>query len=227
MAAPGRALEPEALTRKLRIDAALRESGWRIVPHLPGTPFSAYHQSAVTEFPTANGPADYALIANNRILAIVEAKRIGLAVQEVLTQAQRYSRGIQQLDHRSGEYGVPFLLSANGQTIRFLDVRDPANTARDLAKFPTPSALEELLARDPAAAFARLQSLANDNPRLRPYQREANDAVDSALAEGKRRMLVAMATGTGKTYTTVNQIYRLMKSGVASPLEQHQSPTPH
>jgi predicted type IV restriction endonuclease len=79
MAAPGPALEPEALTRKRRIDAALRESGWQIVPHLPGTPFASYHHAAVTEFPTANGPADYALIANNRILAIVEAKRIGLA----------------------------------------------------------------------------------------------------------------------------------------------------
>jgi type I site-specific restriction endonuclease len=100
MAAPGRALDSEALTRRTRIDAALRESGWHIVPHLPGTPFASYHCAAVTEFPTANGPADYALIANNRILAIVEAKRSGLAIQEVLTQAQRYARGIRHLDVR-------------------------------------------------------------------------------------------------------------------------------
>lgn len=57
MASPGPALEPEALTRKQRIDAALRASGWHIVPHLPGTPFASYHHAAVTEFPTANSPA--------------------------------------------------------------------------------------------------------------------------------------------------------------------------
>jgi type I restriction enzyme R subunit len=55
----------------------------------------------------------------------------------------------------------------------------------------------------------------NDHPRLRPYQIEANDAVEHAIADRKRQMLVAMATGTGKTFTMVNQVYRLMKSGVA------------
>src|SRR5207253_2786674 len=48
-----------------------------------------------------------------------------------------------------------------------------------------------------------------------PYQIDANAAVEKAIAERKRQMLVAMATGTGKTFTTVNQVYRLMKSGVA------------
>ena len=55
----------------------------------------------------------------------------------------------------------------------------------------------------------------NDHPLLRPYQFEANTAVEQAIAERKRQMLLAMATGTGKTYTMVNQVYRLMKSGVA------------
>ena len=50
---------------------------------------------------------------------------------------------------------------------------------------------------------------------LRPYQFEANDAVEQALTERKRHMLLAMATGTGKTFIMVNQAYRLMKSGVA------------
>src|SRR5439155_20676736 len=51
--------------------------------------------------------------------------------------------------------------------------------------------------------------------RLRPYQREANDAIEKAMSERKRAMLVAMATGTGKTFTLVNEIYRLMKSSTA------------
>ena len=52
-------------------------------------------------------------------------------------------------------------------------------------------------------------------PGFGPYQKEANDAIEQVIAKRKRQMLVAMATGTGKTFTLVNEIYRLMKSGVA------------
>ena len=48
--------------------------------------------------------------------------------------------------------------------------------------------------------------------RLRPYQKKAIEAVETAIAKGKRAMLVAMATGTGKTFMTVAQIYRLLES---------------
>ena len=53
------------------------------------------------------------------------------------------------------------------------------------------------------------------NERLRHYQIVANAAIEDTIREGKRKMLVTMATGTGKTLTTVNEIYRLMKAGVA------------
>jgi type I restriction enzyme R subunit len=55
----------------------------------------------------------------------------------------------------------------------------------------------------------------NGGERLRPYQRQANTATEHAISERKRNLLLAMATGTGKTFTIVNQIYRLMKAGVA------------
>ena len=72
-----------------------------------------------------------------------------------------------------------------------------------------------MLARDFDAATAKLRAHAARPPRLRPYQIDANAAIERAIADRKRQMLVAMATGTGKTFTLVNQIYRLMKSGVA------------
>jgi type I restriction enzyme, R subunit len=50
---------------------------------------------------------------------------------------------------------------------------------------------------------------------MRPYQVEANTAVEQAIPDRRRKMLLTMATGTGKTLTMVNQAYRLMKSGVA------------
>jgi type I restriction enzyme, R subunit len=70
------------------------------------------------------------------------------------------------------------------------------------------------LEQDFDKACKHLSSTANDHPLLRPYQFEANAAVEQAIAERKRQMLLAMATGTGKTFTMVNQVYRLMKSGV-------------
>ncbi len=54
-----------------------------------------------------------------------------------------------------------------------------------------------------------------DTPGLRPYQKEAIQAYENELEEGKRLMLLAMATGTGKTFTTVNLVYRMLASGYA------------
>jgi type I restriction enzyme R subunit len=70
-----------------------------------------------------------------------------------------------------------------------------------------------LLSRDLDVSVSSLTSNTEWHPRLRPYQIEANQAIDEAIAERKRLMLLAMATGTGKTFTMVNQMYRLMKSG--------------
>jgi type I restriction enzyme R subunit len=53
----------------------------------------------------------------------------------------------------------------------------------------------------------------NQHPRLRPYQIDANTSIEEAIAKRKRQMLIAMATGTGKTFTLVNEVYRLLKSG--------------
>lgn len=94
-------------------------------------------------------------------------------------------------------------------------MRHPLNRSREVAHFHSPGALAELLAHDFAAACAALAATPNDHPRLRPYQVEANAAVEHAIAGRQRRMLVAMATGTGKTFVTVNQVYRLLKAGVA------------
>jgi len=50
---------------------------------------------------------------------------------------------------------------------------------------------------------------------IRPYQERAIKAIEDAVAKGKRSMLIAMATGTGKTFLTVSQIYRLLQSKAA------------
>lgn len=209
--------EPEWLTRKTRIDGRLKALGWTLVPHTPAFKLASADRVAVAEYPTENGPADYALCLGGRVLAVVEAKKVSLGPQNVLSQAQRYSEGVTEnpASLQFGPFRVPFLYSSNGEVVWFRDVRNPLERSRRVADYPTPAALEEKLGRDFDAEVARLLALPNDNIRLRDYQKEANAGVERAIADLKRQMLVAMATGCGKTFTTVNQAYRLMKSGVA------------
>lgn len=174
-----------------------------------------YNNCAIEEYPTTAGPADYALCADGNILGVVEAKRLTLSPQNVLTQSERYSQGASNNTLDFNGYHVPFLYSTNGEIIWYDDVRHPQHRSRRIALFHSPSALKERLLQDFDATCVGLLRMPNDHPRLRAYQVEANDAVEHAIADRKRQMLLAMATGTGKTFVMVNQVYRMMKSGVA------------
>jgi type I restriction enzyme R subunit len=204
--------EAEWRTRKSRIDPRLKDAGWALPPK-GTTPLHEPHRTEEEE--TDNGPADYALWDDRKVIGIVEAKKVRVGAYEVLRQAERYARGLRHSPFTFGEYRCPFVYATNGEIIWFRDVRDALNLSREVAAFHTPAALREMLDRDFDDACGRLRALSNEHNLLRPYQREANAAVEQAIAERKRRLLVAMATGTGKTYTFVNQIYRLMKAGVA------------
>lgn len=199
----------EHWTRKQYIDKLLINSKWgHIVPFEEG---KTYDHASVEEYPTQTGPCDYALFHAKRPLVAVE----GVGPQNVLQQAQRYARGFQKRPFTFGEYHLPFIYSINGKIIWFQDLRHPLNRSREITAIHTPNALEELLSRDEDTAKAWLRNNAIDNPVLRPYQKEAIAAIEQAIADRKRNMLVAMATGTGKTFTIINLIYRLMKSGLA------------
>jgi len=209
------AFESEHRTRKARIDPKLKSAGWTVI-----TPFHAdldpkrLTATALEEYETAAGPADYALCHGGELLGVVEAKKVAVGSQAVLTQAERYARAIPHEPRYGGAYGVPFLYATNGEVIRFHDVREAKNRSRDVAAFHTPSALSEMLQRDPAAESAKLAAIPQ-NARLRLYQIEANAAIEQGIADQQRKMLLTMATGTGKTLTMVNEVHRLMKSGVA------------
>ena len=204
--------ELEWQTRRDRINTRLTSlpSAWQIVRYRDGLDLSALTCHAVEEYPTANGPADYALFVRGRLLGIIEAKRVGVGAENVLEQAKRYSAGAENQIGQWGEYRVPFLYSTNGERFYFIDVRHPDNLSRGLSNFHTPEALEEMLGRTPLPA-REPANIAIE--RLRPYQERAIEKVEAAISKGQRNMLVAMATGTGKTFLTVSQIYRLLRSG--------------
>lgn len=141
-------MESERQTRKKRIDPLLKSLGWSVEPFDPDRPLRFYPNCAIEEYPTDNGPADYALCIGGQIVAFVEAKKLETGPQEVLTQAQRYSRGLANSTYDFDGHHVPFLYSTNGQLIWFHDVRHALSRSRKISQFHSPAALAEMLERD-------------------------------------------------------------------------------
>ena len=110
--------ESEWTTRKKRINPQLQASGWQVEAFVPpGHPANCANH-ALIEFPTANGPADYALIGAGQPLGVVEAKKVTLGPQNVLIQAERYARGVKDSPFNFAGFHVPFLYSTNGEVPR-------------------------------------------------------------------------------------------------------------
>ena len=207
--------EAEWLTRKLRIDTRLRALNpqRQIIPWHAGLDTSKLNCHAVTEFPTENGPADYALFVNGILIGIIEAKKVTVNPQNVLEQAKRYARGAANGSGNWNGFRVPFLYATNGEIIWHLDVRFDKPVSRTISNFHTAAALEEKFAFDDSRSRQWLLDTPPEKiTRLRPYQVASIVATESAMLGGKRELLVAMATGTGKTFLTVAQIYGLLES---------------
>lgn len=221
----------ESATRVL-IDAQLSAVGWEVdttkMRYNKGTRPEPGRYKAIAEWPTANGPADYALFHGMDLLAVVEAKRKNKNVSAKIDQAKRYARGIKPGEFNIvggpwGTYKVPFVFSSNGRSylrqvktlsgIWFNDLRRPTNLRRALDGWYSPSGLKELLRQDIPKAEAELVAMPFEfGFDLRDYQRKAIEAVEKSLGEGKRECLLAMATGTGKTKTCIAMLYRLLKT---------------
>ena len=210
--------EAEWQTRRTRIDTRLRSLSmpWTIIPWSNDLDLGSLRCHAVTEFPTANGPADYALFVNGILLGIIEAKKVTVNPQNVLEQAKRYSRGAFNGAGDWNGFRVPFLFATNGEVIWFLDVRSEKPVSRQVASFQTPPALESMFTFDSKPAHDWLLDTPPDLiTRLRDYQCRCIIATEQAILARRREILLALATGTGKTFLTVAQVYRLLESKFA------------
>ncbi len=225
----------EAATRDL-IDIQLRNRGWEVdtasLRYSAGTRPMANRNIAIAEWPTKSGPADYALFVGTQCIAVVEAKRKNKSVYAAIDQAQRYARGMQfhggatQIggpwsDPGESPYLVPFVFSANGRRhlkqietqsgIWFRDARKPVNQRRALVDWFTPDGLKGMLEMDREEAQGKLEALPIQfGFPLRSYQKLAIEKVEENLAQDRRAMLLAMATGTGKTKLAIGMLFRLL-----------------
>lgn len=212
------ALDEDEADTRIKIDAQLRAVGWHVdsveLTYSKGARPQQGKSLAISEYPTDKGPADYVLFLGLTPVAVVEAKRKTKDVSASLVQARRYGETFPQ--------PLPFLFATNGRAylrqlieksgIWFRDERRPQNRAHALKDWYTPKGLEALLAQDLDQAHQKLAQEPFAYLALRNYQVQAIQAVEQAIAEGKQDILLAMATGTGKTRTAIGLIYRLLKS---------------
>lgn len=195
---------------------------------------------AIAEWPTLSsagnkGRADYALFAGEKLVAVIEAKAEHKDIPSVIDyQCKEYAQNIRPEDEKYvittwGKYKAPFVFATNGRPylaqletksgIWFLDLRESANMPKALRGWISPDGMLKLLESDIEKADKALQILPYDFLRdkdglnLRQYQLNAIQAAENAVINGQKNILLAMATGTGKTRTVLGMIYRFLKTG--------------
>ncbi|MDO4706325.1 MAG: type I restriction-modification enzyme R subunit C-terminal domain-containing protein [Comamonadaceae bacterium] len=207
-------MTPEAHARQ-HIDHKLEQAGW-IVQDMRALNLGAGLGVAVREYPTDTGPADYVLFVNREAVGVIEAKKdsVGAVLTVAESQTARYANAT--LKWRKDTTPLRFLFEATGQIIRFTDGADPAPRSREIFHFFRPQTLADWLAQ-PATLRRRLAEQIPPLPEsgLRDCQINAITGLEASLAHNKPRALVHMATGSGKTYTAITAVYRLLKFGGA------------
>lgn len=216
-------MKPENETdARILIDAALRQAGWnpadkaqvrtevQAVLATTGTMGGVREDAPAYASVSESGRCDYVLHnANGHPLAVVEAKRGGIDPYLAKQQALPYAKRI----------GAPFIFLSNGELIYFWDYQN--DDARVVSSFYSQRDLERLvwlrqeakpLATIPIPEFYIRQG---ENRHVRPYQQECMRAIDHAVELGKRRFLIELPTGTGKTDLICLAIKRLMQAGRA------------
>jgi len=204
--------QTEAKTRKEIIDKRLLKAGWdvnnpsQVTSELDiwvGLPDGVEEQEYEHQ---GFQYADYVLLGEDGYpLAVVEAKKTSRDARVGQEQARQYAVNIQK---NSGK-DMPFVFYTNGNDIYFWDTEK--YPPRKVYGFPTRKDLERLL-------FIRKnqkpisQELINRDISGRPYQIEAIRSVFESLDKGKRKALLVMATGTGKTRTCASMIDVLMRT---------------
>ena len=200
---------PEQAARD-KIDTMLEQAGWK-VQSKKKIDFSAGLGIAVREYQTDIGPADYVLFVDKKPVGVVEAKpkERGHNITTVEEQSSSYaSARLKWLDNPEP---LPFVYESTGVLTRFTNGRDPKPRSREVFNFPRPETALDWYNQS-ASLRKRLQKLPNlASAGLRSCQIGAIEKLEASFKDDRPRALVQMTTGSGKTYTAITSIYRLLK----------------
>ncbi len=231
-------MTPEEEARQI-IDAGLEKAGWA-VQNRDEMNLAAGRGVAVREFRLAQGHgfADYLLFVDEKAVGALEAKPMGFTLKGVEVQSGKYSAGLPKT-LTAPVVPLPFLYESTGVETQFTSRLDPQPRSRTVFSVHRPETLAEWLTWDPLEVWAREFGVAETaesfwtaatpssfRGRVRampplvtyglwPNQVKAITNLEASFAKDRPRALLQMATGSGKTFTAINAIYRLIKFGGA------------
>ncbi|MEE8424024.1 MAG: DEAD/DEAH box helicase family protein, partial [Thermodesulfobacteriota bacterium] len=218
--------KPEEEARDV-IDAMLNEAGWD-VQDIDNVNIHYKQGVAIREFPLKKGYGyvDYLLYVDGQAAGVLEAKKVGETLTGVEIQSDKYSKGLPD-DLPAYYRPLPFCYESTGVETRFTNALDPIVRSRQVFSFHRPETLsawvgtsEYSKAAEPSAEYGDTGKTLRDRLRkmpplieegLWPAQIKAIKNLEKSFVESRPRALIQMATGSGKTFTAVNFIYRLIK----------------
>src|SRR5216117_4068552 len=203
---------PEELARE-KIDKLLTECGW-IIQNRATINLSASRRVAIREALLKDrDEVDYLLFVDGKAIGTVEAKPQGYTLTGVEEQSGKYGKNLLDVYGKWCE-PLPFAYESTGVETQFTNQLDPSPKSRNIFAFHKPETLLEYLEPDHQLNTRLTKLLTSDQmpkSNLWSAQIEAIRNLEKSLAANKRRALIQMATGSGKTYTAVNFGYRLIK----------------
>ena len=202
-------MNPEEKAR-IRIDENLIQSGW-VIQDRKDFNRNASLGVAVREFLMQdNTEADYLLFIDGKACGVIEAKKVGISLSGVENQSKGYSCNLPEKT-RSWQMPLPFIYETNSEEIYFTDARDINACSRRIFNFHRPETLLELLNQSSTLRNNLKHMPELNTAGLRDCQIEAIKGLEQSLANNRKRSLIHMATGAGKTFTACNFVYRLLK----------------
>lgn len=197
----------ETDTRAELIDPQLKEAGWGIGDaRIQREYYINDGEIKVGGIRASKLKADYVLSYRNRKLAVVEAKSDELEVGEGVAQAKSYADKLK----------LAYTYSANGREIYEIVLKAGHESEGLVSKFPTPDELWDRTFGEINEWKAKFNAIPFENvfnePHQRYYQEIAVNRVTDAIADGKNRILLTLATGTGKTSIAFQIAWKLFKA---------------
>ncbi len=198
---------PEQIARD-NIDKQLTECGW-IIQDKKHINLTVGLGVAVTEYQTGVGPADYILFVAGKPVGVIEAKAEEKGFQLIQAEDQSKDYAHSKLKYLDND-PLPFVYESTGTLTRFTDYRDPKPRSGPVFAFHRPETFQEWLKRGNS-----LRQRISDIPSLqtaglRDCQIRAIDKLEDSFRRNQPKALIQMATGSGKTFTAITAIYRLL-----------------
>lgn len=202
-------MDPEAKAR-LEIDRKLEEAGYVLQDRKEVDP-TASLGVVVREYSTNSGPCDYLIFIGCKPVGIIEAKAHdkGEKLTSVAEQTKRYAES--SLKYAPADIDIRFAYEATDVLVHFTDYHDEGYRTRPVFTFHRPEQLrawidESTTLRNRLRHFPEL-----DDSGFRDCQVKAINGLEVSFAQNRPRALIQMATGAGKTFTAITNVYRLLK----------------